>query len=158
MSFVKNVSANEMLRAIRFDSNKFWEAVQDKPHGAARKAFEKIFSGECVYFQLLDEKIYLKDCWKEFNSLLEPGKVYHGDFENILTMTSFPFEYHFNGGDGNDLIKVMSFVNPNKVDDVFYVTFSGWYSSWDESDLNEAYLSEPYTFTETRFKRLKKNS
>lgn len=52
-----------------------------------------------------------------------------------------------NSGDGSQCRRTMHFIPYN-----LYVTMLGTYSSWDSPKWDDVFFSEPYTFTETRFK------
>jgi len=56
-------------------------------------------------------------------------------------------------GDGNemtDTYRIGTKDNPKH----FFVTIEGRYSSWASNSYDEAFLSKPFTFTETRYERI----
>jgi hypothetical protein len=56
--------------------------------------------------------------------------------------------YYKSGGDGNELDITIEVVPYN-----LFINLEGTYSSWDSNSFNDCYLSVPYVFQETRFKR-----
>jgi hypothetical protein len=56
--------------------------------------------------------------------------------------------YEQEGGDGQ-LITRTFWIKPYHM----YVTVEGIYSSWEGSDFKECYISIPYEYTETRYKK-----
>lgn len=56
--------------------------------------------------------------------------------------------YEQEGGDGH-LITRTFWIKPYHM----YVTVEGIYSSWEGSDFRECYISEPFLFQETRYKK-----
>lgn len=59
--------------------------------------------------------------------------------------------YYMSYGDGNELIIVLGFEFPDS-DDI-YVQISGYYSSWDGNRYVSVDLVEPYTYSETRYRK-----
>lgn len=54
------------------------------------------------------------------------------------------------GGDMTDTYRIGTEDNPEH----FFVTIEGRYSSWASNSYDEAFLSKPFLFTETRYERI----
>lgn len=147
---------------MSFDANEFFEqfgedfedeesdddADLDENHTLPVKAFV-----------LGDRRLTLQDNFDEIREVLTQAGVLSGDFTSLeYTLDDVAKEvYSFNGGDGQYWIVVFKFTNPKDPNSFFFLTLAGYYSSWDSSELNTAYVSEPYTFTETRYKKIEKS-
>ena len=129
---------------MSFDANTFFEQFED---GYDYDNVRKFVIGE--------RELTLEDNFDEIREILTNAGTMDGNFTQLeYTLTENNVVYRFNGGDGNDWIVVYKFTNPKDPESHFFLTLRGYYSSWCESKLNTAYVSEPYTFTETRYRKL----
>lgn len=71
----------------------------------------------------------------------EPEHTPIGTFEEVA---------EWSGGDQHPMGKVVRHVESNQ-----FLLMTGIYSSWDGSDYDKIVVAEPYTFTETRYRKVK---
>jgi len=108
-----------------------------------------------------DRQLTLESDFDEIHNLLKNATDTYGDYMNLSYELSehndfINSEWEYVDDDkGHAWSVVKSFTDPNNPENKFYIMFSGWYSSWGDSNLEELSVVYPYTFTETRFKREK---
>lgn len=71
------------------------------------------------------------------------------DLEVYSSPWDITLEAEHNAGDGNNLVFVFRVVHPQRPDEVNYFMFSGYYSSWSESEIQEIVLVKPLEKTVT---------
>lgn len=75
--------------------------------------------------------------------------LYNEENRGEINPSEYKVVYDVNLGDGNDAIIVFEFLNFKG----FYVSLEGTYSSWDSTEWHSVFISMPYEFKETRFKK-----
>jgi len=146
---------------MSFDANTFFEQFHEDFVDEERDDDADLDEDDALpvrAFVLGDRRLTLQDNFDEIREVLTQAGVMSGDFTSLEYNLDDVAEdvYSFNGGDGNEWTVVLKFTNPKEPSSFFFLTFDGYYSSWDQSELNTAYVSEPYTFTETRYKMIEK--
>lgn len=110
-------------------------------------------------FEQIKEKVYsLLDDAKALNNFLENCEWFNSeddgeDYEYVDFGNEVKEVYSDCKGDGGDMtatFRIGTEDNPEH----FFVTIEGSYSSWSGHFYEDAFLSKPFTFTETRYKRI----
>jgi hypothetical protein len=94
----------------------------------------------------------VREYFLAYGKRIEDDELSYTGFNFFSDQSQCEKVFHENWGDGNDLITVFKFSDPNNPENFIYLMFEGWYSSWDSSKYLIVSLVQPYEHTETRYK------